>query len=644
MDKNTVIGLLLIFGLFLGFSFYQTNKAKQFREAQEQQMAEQAAQKAEEAATLSLEQDSAAVTNTNISADKSLSAAQQFSNPQLADTNDYIVETDKAYYCFSKKGGYLKHLYLKDVYRYTPKGEPKVMLELFEGGSNEMGIDLLLKDQSEISTRDCFFIADAEDTLVVDEKHKTLSLRLYPNVKGDSVQCQTQDAKSYIEYLYTFNNDDYRFGFKVRFVNMGKYLYQNKHDYTLNWKAVPHCVEKRYETEKMLTSIYYMDNVDDVGNLDERKDDQKEFTSPLKWVSVKQQFFTASLIVDDKPFSSGSLSVQGFDKSETSRLKKCVASLDFEIPDVDKGSFGMSMFVGPNQYKLLKGYGMKLEHQVPLGWGFFLLHWINRFAIIPVFNWLSNYGLSYGLIILILTLILKIILLPVSYKTYMSSAKMRALKPEIEAISARYPKEEDMMKKQQATMSLYKSAGVSPAGGCLPMLLQMPILIAMYRFFPAAYELRQQSFLWAEDLSTYDSIWDFGRVVPLYGDHMSLFTILMTIATLVYTWLNNKLMNPTQGNKDQQRMMNIMMYMMPIMFLFMFNNFSSALTYYYLLFNLLTFAQMFIFRVAINEDKLRAQLQENMKKPVKKSKWQLKMEELAKQQAQLQKQQAQKRK
>ena len=636
MDKNTVIGLLLIFGLFMGFSFYQTNRAKKLREAQEQQMAEQAEQKADEAATLSLEQDTIQVQSEATTA---LSPAQRFSSLQVADTSDYVVETDKAYYCFSKKGGYLKHLYLKDVYRYTPKDSAKVMLELFEGGTNEMSIDLMLRDQTEVATRDCYFLADVDDTLVVDEKHKTLCLRLYPNSTGDSVQCQTQDAKSYIEYRYTFDNNDYRFGFKVSFVNMGKYLYANKHDFTLNWNAQPRNVEKNYDAEKMLTSIYYMDGGDEVGNLDERKDASKEITSSLKWVSIKQQFFTSCLIVDDKPFKSGALSVRGYDKSETSLLKNCSANLDFEMPDLDKGNFGMSLYVGPNQYKLLKSYGMKLERQVPLGWGFFLLHWINRFAIIPVFNWLSSYGLSYGLIILILTIILKVVLLPVSYKTYMSSAKMRALKPEIEAISAKYPKEEDMMKKQQATMALYKSAGVSPAGGCLPMLLQMPILIAMYRFFPAAYELRQQSFLWAEDLSTYDSIWDFGRNIPLYGDHMSLFTLLMTAATLVYTWLNNKLMNPTQGNKDQQRMMNMMMYMMPIMFLFMFNNFSSALTYYYLLFNLLTFLQMFIFRFAVNEDKLRAKLQANMKKPVKKSKWQLKMEELAKQQAQLQKQQ-----
>ena len=625
----------MIFGLFLGFSFYQSNRNKKIREEQEEMMAQEAAKQKQEqeTGTLSLAEDTLAAEPVTTEND----FVKAFSNPQVANDNDYVVETEKAIYKFSKKGGYLKSAILKDVYRYTPKDSAKKQLELFESGSNEMGINLMLRDQTEISTKDCYFVSDKDDTLVVNGKNTTLILRLYPNQKGDSVQCDMLDNTSYIEYIYTFKNDDYKFGFKVRFVNMEHYLYANKHDYTLTWAAQPKSVEKNYDYEKNITSIYYMDNVNDVNNLDERKTDKKDFTSPLKWVSFKQQFFTTCLIVDDEPFQSGSLAVTAMDKEENVVLKDCEANLDFEIADLNKGDFGMSMYVGPNQYKLLKTYGLKLERQVPLGWGFFLLQWINRFIIIPIFNWLDSYGMSYGLIILILTIFIKIVVLPVSYKTYMSSAKMRALKPEIEVINARYPKDEDMMKKQQATMSLYRSAGVSPAGGCVPMLLQMPILIAMYRFFPAAYELRQQAFLWAEDLSTYDSIWDFGHNVPLYGDHMSLFTILMTIATIVYTWLNNKLMSPTQGNKDQQRMMNIMMYMMPIMFLFMFNNFASALTYYYLLFNLATFLQMFIFRFAVNEDKLRAKLQENMKKPVKKSKWQLKMEEMQKQQAQMMK-------
>ena len=645
MDKNTVIGLLLIFALFLGFSFYQTNQVKKQRAAQEAQMEEELQKEAEEAAkTLSLDNQTDTLTDSTTPAVTSLTPAQRFSNAQVDENGDYTVETAKAYYLFSKKGGYLKQIQLKDVYRYTPKDAEKQPLIIYDGGSNCMAMKLMLRDQSEISTADCYFVADV-DELVVDAQHNKLSLRLYPNTKSDSAQCQVLDQKSYIEYLYTFSNDDYKFDYEINVVNMEPYLYPNRRNFTILWNAKPKNVEKNYDYEKNITSIYYMDNSDEVDNLDERKPDKKEFTSPLKWVSFKQQFFTTCLVTKDKPFTSGTLEVKVPEKSEKVVLKDCSAELDFELADLNKGHFDMYMFVGPNQYRLLKEYDTKLERQVPLGWGFFLLHWINRFIIIPVFNWVEAYGLSYGLIILILTIFIKIIVLPVSYKTYMSSAKMRALKPEIEAINEKYPKDEDMMKKQQATMSLYRSAGVKPAGGCLPMLLQMPILIAMYRFFPSAYELRQQSFLWAEDLSTYDSIWDFGHNVPLLGDHLSLFTILMTIATVVYTWLNQKLMAPTQGNKDQQRMMNIMMYMMPIMFLFLFNNFASALTYYYLLFNLLTFLQMWIFRMAIDEDKLRAEMQENMKKPVKKSKWQLKMEELQKQQQQmLKQQQSQKRK
>ena len=645
MDKNTVIGLLLIFALFLGFSFYQTNQVKKQRAAQEAQMEEELQKEAEEAAkTLSLDNQTDTLTDSTTPAVTSLTPAQRFSNAQVDENGDYTVETAKAYYLFSKKGGYLKQIQLKDVYRYTPKDAEKQPLIIYDGGSNCMAMKLMLRDQSEISTADCYFVADV-DELVVDAQHNKLSLRLYPNTKSDSAQCQVLDQKSYIEYLYTFSNDDYKFDYEINVVNMEPYLYPNRRNFTILWNAKPKNVEKNYDYEKNITSIYYMDNSDEVDNLDERKPDKKEFTSPLKWVSFKQPFFTTCLVTKDKPFTSGTLEVKVPEKSEKVVLKDCSAELDFELADLNKGHFDMYMFVGPNQYRLLKEYDTKLERQVPLGWGFFLLHWINRFIIIPVFNWLEAYGLSYGLIILILTIFIKIIVLPVSYKTYMSSAKMRALKPEIEAINEKYPKDEDMMKKQQATMSLYRSAGVKPAGGYLPMLLQMPILIAMYRFFPSAYELRQQPFLWAEDLSTYDSIWDFGHNVPLLGDHLSLFTILMTIATVVYTWLNQKLMAPTQGNKDQQRMMNIMMYMMPIMFLFMFNNFASALTYYYLLFNLLTFLQMWIFRMAIDEDKLRAEMQENMKKPVKKSKWQLKMEELQKQQQQmLKQQQSQKRK
>jgi YidC/Oxa1 family membrane protein insertase len=280
----------------------------------------------------------------------------------------------------------------------------------------------------------------------------------------------------------------------------------------------------------------------------------------------------------------------------------------------------------------MRQYGMNLERQIPLGWSFFLMQWINRFAVIPVFNWLESSHLNYGIIILILTILLKIVLFPIAWKTYISSAKMRILKPEIEEIGLKFPKKEDAMKKQQATMSLYKKAGVNPMAGCVPMLLQFPILIALFRFFPSAFELRQQSFLWATDLSSYDSIYSWTTHIPLlstyYGNHISLFTLLMTISTIMYTKMNNDMMGSTQ----QMPGMKTMMYLMPIMFLGFFNNFSAGLSYYYMLANLFTFAQMFIIRRFVNEDKLHARIQENKSKPVKKSSFQKRLEEMTKQQ------------
>lgn len=644
MDKNTIIGLLLLFGLFVGYSFYNSSKIKKTQEAQEKQMLEQVAEKTKkDSLTKQLPAapavaDSTAAKQTAANANVITPAKKEvFPVVESDDKSAYQVETDLAKYSISKKGGYVSRIELKNIYHYSPKDSVKQPLVLFDN-NNTLNIALMLNDQSIINSKDYKFIADIEDTLFVKEKgKKTISLKLHP-VTADSSgnACETLDNDSYIEYCYTFSADNYRFDFDINFVNMKDYLYPNNHTFTIDWNADLMSMEKNYQYERDITSLFYMDNLSEVENLKERDSDKKEFSTPLKWVAFKQQFFTSIMIADSGNFSTGLLEVNVPDKAERALLKKMSADLDFEIEDLNNGGFDLSLYYGPNQYKLLKKYDLNMERLVPLGWGFFLLHWINRFAVIPVFNWLEAYGLNYGIIILILTFFLKIILLPIAYKTYLSSARMRVLKPEIDEISARYPKPDDIGKKQQATMALYKSAGVNPMSGCLPMLLQMPILIAMYRFFPAAYELRQQSFLWAEDLSTYDSIAQLGFNIPFYGDHVSLFTLLMTVATIFYTWLNNKLMAPG-GNDQSQKMMKVMMYIMPIMFLGMFNSFSSGLTYYYLLVNLFTFLQMWIFRMAVNENSLHDKIKLNMQKPVKKSKWQIKMEELAKQQAQLQK-------
>jgi YidC/Oxa1 family membrane protein insertase len=275
----------------------------------------------------------------------------------------------------------------------------------------------------------------------------------------------------------------------------------------------------------------------------------------------------------------------------------------------------MRFYFGPNRFQTLKSYDLHLEKQIPLGWGIF--GWVNKFLVIPVFNFLDSFNLNYAIIILCLTLVFKTLLFPIAYKTYTSSAKMRVLKPEIDELNKKFGAE-DAVKKQQAMMALYKKAGVNPLAGCIPALLQMPILLALFRFFPASIELRQQGFWWAHDLSTFDSVWDFGKLPVIdfiYGDHVSIWALLCTITTLIYTQMNSQLMS----NPGQQQMagMKYMMYIMPIMFLPFLNKFSAGLSYYYTLANLISFGQMYIIRMFVDEKKLRAQIEENKKKPAK---------------------------
>ena len=628
MDRNTITGLLLIFAIILGVSFYNASQQKKaVQEKSEKEVVQQVAvmdslgnntQNSTQDATSDPQSSNQLPRPTN---------QVYFFSPGTQETPDYVVETEKAIYHFSKQGGYLNFAYLKDIYGYAPKGEQKPPLILFDGKNTLLNMDLMLQNQTVIKTQSCYFTSEQPDTLIIDENNRSLSLKLFPINNGEVAK------NSYIEYLYTFKKDNYSFEFCINYVNMQNFLYPNKNSFTLQWDASLLNVERNFDNEKNNTTIYFMDNLDKVDNLNPMKLEKKDFSSQLKWVSFKQQYFTTVLVADSGYFSSGQLVTTS--QETPSLLKNLTANLEFNIKSLDNGSFDMSIYIGPNQYKLLKTYNLNLERQVAIGWSFFLLHWINRGAVIPIFDWLSKYGLSYGIIILILTILLKIVLMPVAYKTYLSSARMRVLKPEVDEIGKKFPKPEDAMKKQQATMALYKSAGVSPMAGCLPAIVQMPILIAMFRFFPSAYELRQQPFLWADDLSTYDSVLHLGFKIPFYGDHVSLFCLLMTAATLIYTWLNNKMM--TVGNADQMKMMKVMMYFMPIMFLGFFNNFASGLTYYYLLVNLITFVQMWIFRMGVDENKIRARLKANMAKPQKKSGWQTRMEEMIKQQQKQQK-------
>jgi len=545
-----------------------------------------------------------------------------FSLSTTGSKKPFILENELLKLRISRKSGFISSVQLKKYVTYE-----KSPLILYNCDTtfkvNFYGVNNVL-----YKTSDFYFEPYCTDNRFTGKDSMSVkgndslvfSMRLYPD-GADSVRAKDK----YIEFRYVLRGNNYMIGFQIRLEKMQDILGTNSNYLFFEWMENLRQQEKSLKPEHNATTVYYKPAEDDVDYLSETKDDEKQFKVPVKWVSFKQQFFSSTLIAKES-FKEATLKVQTLNDTLSPRyLKTTYALLTVPYTPSATQTYDMSLYYGPNQYKILTKYNLSLERQIPLGWGFFLLQWINRFAVIPIFNWLENYGINYGIIILILTILLKIVLFPIAYKTYKSSAKMRILKPEIEEIGKKFPKKEDAMKKQQATMALYKKAGVNPMAGCIPLLLQMPILIAMYRFFPASIELRQQPFLWAYDLSTYDSIANLGFSIPFYGDHISLFTLLMTISTVIYTWLNNQLM----GQTNQMPAMKWMMYLMPIMFLGFFNNFAAGLSYYYLLANLITFLQMYLFRKFTNEEKIHAKIQENKKKPVKKSGFQARLEEMA---------------
>lgn len=550
----------------------------------------------------------------------------EFAAAVAGDTSRYTIETDLLKVTFLSKGGRIASVQLKEYSTFD--SQPLI---LFEEDASDMNIAFFAGVRS-INTRDLNFVpsvGNKTDTkvnnLMISGKDSLqFRMRAYAGV-SDSASA----SDKYIEYVYTFKGDNYLVDFKVNFVNLNGIITSNTKDINIDWMSRLIRQEKNAENERNTSTVYFRHADEEVDNLNERKDDEVAISTPVTWVSYSQPFFSSTFIGDDQ-FQDVSIEKVVEPETEMKYLQTMKSIITMPFNSVSNQSYDFGFYFGPNKYNILRKYKMDLEKQIPLGWSFFLMQWINRYAVIPVFNFLEGFNLNYGIIILILTVLLKIVLFPIAYKTYISSAKMRLLKPEIDEINSKYPKSEDAMKKQQAVMTLYKKAGVNPMAGCVPMLLQLPILIAMFRFFPSSIELRQESFLWADDLSSYDSVLDLPFTIPFYGDHVSLFTLLMTISTIIYTKINNDMMST--GN--QMPGMKTMMYIMPIMFLGFFNSYSAGLSYYYLLANLITFAQMFAIRRFVDEKKLHAQILENKKKPVKKSGFQKRLEDMAKQQQQ----------
>ena len=613
MDKKTLIGLIVIGAILFGFTWY--NASIQQKYAQEQQ-----------ALTATQETESTDTIVPEVRQPDTLQAADQLERhigsslfQATTGTEKKIeVENDLMKVIFSNKGGKVASVVLKDYLTY--QGTPLV---LFPDSASVFDMSFFIKQQFnnvQINTGDYYFVADSSftPTFATDETSKNLTFRL------------DVDSTAHVDFVYTIYKDNYMIDFDVQFVGMENLLAQNQTDLEFTWQNVGMQNEKGFENENNYTTIAYKYPSDEsVEQLRTSTEDKSEtINSKVKWVAFKQQFFSSIFVAKDD-FQNGTLGYSTFQPGE-GKIKTFRAKVS--VPFTQQLSeYNFNFYFGPNKFSVLKKYDdLHFERLIPLGgW---IVGWINRWLVIPTFDTLGAHIANYGIIILILTLIVKILISPLTYKSYLSSAKMRLLKPEVDKLNEKYPKPEDALKKQQAMMALYKSAGVNPMGGCLPLLIQLPILYAMFRFFPASIELRGEHFLWADDLSSYDSILTLPFNIPFYGNHVSLFALLMAASMFIYSRINY---NQTAGSAPQMAGMKFMMlYLMPIMMLFFFNNFASGLNYYYLLSNIITIGQTYGFRYIVNEDKLHQRMKENAKKPQKKSKWQQRYEEMVKLQQQ----------
>ena len=616
MDKNTITGFVLIGILLVGFSFFSRPSKEEIAAQQKyydsitlvQQQAE--ALKAKTEAALAHEK-------TAVQADSS----SLFFNTMHGTDSKIIIQNNVAQITFSTKGGRVYSAMLKD-YMSQDKKTPVV---LFDGDDASMNFNFYNK-QGAIQTKDCYFEA-------VNKTDSSVTMRL------------AADSASYIDFIYTLKPNSYLMNFEIKATGMADKLV-NTNYIDIDWTQRARQLEKGFTYENRLAELTYKVKGDNVDNLSAAKDDEKNLEStPIDWVAFKNQFFS-SVFIADQDFNKVSVKSK-MEQQGSGYIKDYSADMSTFFDPAGKQPTEMYFYFGPNHYKTLKALDKgrdekwELSRLVYLGWP--LIRWINQFITINIFDWLSGWGLSMGIVLLILTIIVKVVVYPAPWKTYMSSAKMRVLKPKIDEISKKYPKQEDAMKKQQEVMSLYSQYGVSPMGGCLPMLLQFPILMALFMFVPSAIELRQQSFLWADDLSTYDAFITFPFNIPFLGNHLSLFCLLMTITNI----LNTKYTMSMQDNGAQPQMaaMKWMMYLMPIMFLFVLNDYPSGLNYYYFISTLISVGTMILLRKTTDETKLLAILEAKKKDPkqMKKTGFAARLEAMQKQQEQLQQQKQNKR-
>ena len=601
MGKNTWIGFLLIAGIIVGFSMLNRPTKEQMAERQRlndsiayaRQMEWEASQLS---AQISAADSAQASASSEENSPEALAERLQATYGDLAvsarGNEDFVtLENERVRLTFTTRGG---RLYRAELKEYKAYGDSVNDLRLFSGDESNLAFTLITANNRIISTQNLYFVPQKNDSV--------LTMRLLTAVDG-----------AYMDFVYTLPANEYMFSFDIVPHQMDQVLAQNVSTIEMQWSQLVPQQEKGRKFEERYAQLQYMDMSGDVDNLSEQKSSRKKEAGRLRWIAYKDQFFSTVLISDDG-FTSSELESEP-QKNGTGYIKayNTTTALDFSLSE----PVHLRYYTGPNHYNTLKAYDegveksdrLKLKSLVPLGWK--IVAWVNVILVIPMFDLFTSWGLHIGLIILLMTIVIKLIILPFVFKSYQSTAKMRVLKPQIDEINEKFPPEK-MQERQQATMALYQKAGVSPMSGCLPMLLQMPVVMAMFWFFPTAIELRGKSFLWADDLSTYDSIISWSTPIWGIGDHLSLFCILFTVVNVVYTYIT--MQTQAAGNDPSQKMMKWMMYLMPVMFFFIFNDYAAGLSYYYLLALFFSILQTMIFRWTTDDKKILAQMEANAKK------------------------------
>ncbi len=638
MDKKSIIGIAVAALLFIGFAYFNGKEQQRYqKELAEWQAYQDSLAVAALPAAAVLPADSTAAVAAATPEEQAAAAHEQrvalvgetLAAAREAEAEEFTVENSVMKVRFSTRGARIVGVELKNYTKYGPRDERNEPVQLFDPATAQFDMRFAVRNGlNTIPLNTSEYTFEAAPVASGAEGEQVVAMRL---------QVAEEAALEFVYTIHDAEGDsaaalarDYLVDFDVRMTGMAAQM-ANQTSVGIDWSNTSYQNERGFRNENMYTTLSYRlpgeSSIEELGMSEDRK--SKELASSVNWVAFKQQYFS-SVFIAPQNVSYADLAFEtaqpgsGYIKNFSARMT---------VPyDPQTEGYDFAFYFGPNEYPILRkvGENLALERLVPLGWGIF--GWINRWCVIPVFGFLRNYIASFGIIILILVLLVKLVISPLTYKSYVSMAKMRLIKPQVDELAKKYPKQEDAMKRQQATMELYKKAGINPMGGCIPMLIQLPILYAMFRFFPASIELRGQAFLWADDLSSYDSVLQLPFSIPFYGDHVSLFALLMAVSVFGYSYYNYQ---QTASSQPQMAGMKFMMlYLMPLMMLCWFNDYSSGLCYYYLLSNIVTMIQMFVIRRMVDDTKIQAIMQANAAKKSngKKSKFQQRYEELLRQQ------------